>query len=135
MKISTLVCTFLLLFGASLAAAESLPIVEIHGVLPNQSVFKDARRGKPLVLQSEKDAAKYFDGEALKSLNKQVDFEKRKVLVFAWRGSGGDRLSFEVAKSRFEPVTFRIRLGRTRDLRSHLRVFSLRAKGKWSMAK
>jgi hypothetical protein len=135
MKISMLICTFLLLFGAPLAAAESLPIVEIRNVVPNQSVFKDARRDKPLVLQSEKDTAKYFGDKALKSLKKQVDFEKRKVLVFAWRGSGGDRLSFEVAKSRFEPVTFRILPGRTRDLGQHLRVFSLRAKGKWSVAK
>ena len=77
----------------------------------------------------------YFSEDALAALTKQVDFEQRVVLVFAWRGSGQDRLSYSVAESFPEQVFFEYKPGRTKDLRPHVYVFALRANVKWRMPK
>ena len=95
--------------------------------------FKAASRKKPLIIRSEQDAAKHFSKEALAKLKKQVDFKRQFVLVFAWRGSGQDRLRYNVAKSFPERVFFRYKPGRTRDLRPHIYVFALRSNVKWTV--
>jgi len=109
------------------------PIKALKGVKPNPSVFKAAKRKKPLVIKTEKVAARYFSKNALAKLTKQVDFKQQFVLVFAWRGSGGDRLNYSVAESYPEQVFFKIKPGRTRDLRPHLHVFVLRSNVKWTV--
>ena len=87
---------------------------------------------QPIVLKSEDDAAKYFGKDALETLGKDVDFKKQFVLVFAWQGSGGDKLSFAVAESFPEQIFFSLQPGLTRDLRTHTHVYALRSNVKWS---
>jgi hypothetical protein len=109
------------------------PIVAIKGVEPNPKAFETAKRGAPLVLRSKEEAAAYFAEEALAALTKQVDFEQQFVLVFVWRGSGQDRLSYAVAESFPEQIFFTLTPGRTRDLRPHVHVYALRSNVKWTM--
>jgi hypothetical protein len=113
---------------------KTLPIDEIRGLRPEPAVFKAAQRGKPIELRSGEEAQKFFTGDALESLKKQVDFAQQFVLIFAWRGSGQDKLKYDVAESYPEQVTFRVIPGRTRDLRPHVHVFSLRSNVRWSVA-
>ncbi len=127
-------CLIVLLAVAATAAKEDKtlpPIKQLTGLKPAASVFKATTRGKPLVIKSEKDAAKHFAGDDLAKLKKQVDFKKQVVLLFAWRGSGQDRLQFDVAESFPEQIHFRLKPGRTRDLRSHVKVYVLRSNVKW----
>lgn len=119
--------------AAANAAME--PIEEIKNATPNDSVFQDAARGKPLEIRSAEDAAKYFSDKNLAALKASVDFEKQVVLVFAWRGSGQDKLTYDVAESFPEQISFAIKPGRTRDLRPHVHVFALRSNVKWSVKK
>ena len=63
----------------------------------------------------------------------KVDFKKQIVLVFAWRGSGGDKLEYQILESFPEQIPFSLRPGVTDDLRSHSRVFALRSNVKWSV--
>jgi hypothetical protein len=107
------------------------PIVEV-AVTPNGTAFEAAERTKPIEIRSKEDAAKYFSGKSLKLLSK-IDFKKQIVLVFAWRGSGGDRLDYVVAESYPEQIFFTLTGGRTRDLRSHTAVYALRSNVKWSV--
>jgi len=107
------------------------PIQAIKGVTPKPSIFRAATRNKPLSIRSEEDAAAHFPQTALATLKKQVDFTQQTVLVFAWRGSGQDRLTYAVAESFPEQVFFKFRPGRTRDLRPHMRIFALRSNVKW----
>jgi hypothetical protein len=119
---------------ATSEAEETLPpIKQLTGLSPARSVFVAAARGKPIVIKSNKDAAKHFTGDNLAKLKKQVDFKSQFVLVFAWRGSGGDRLTFDVAESFPEQVSFHLKPGRTRDLRSHVAIHVLRSNVKWQM--
>ena len=108
------------------------PIVAIK-VAPEMSVFKNSNFNKPIVVKSKEEAAKHFGKKAVASLVKAVDFKKQFVLIFAWRGSGGDQLNYTVAESFPEQITFSRQFGRTRDLRSHAKVFALRSNVKWSV--
>jgi len=120
-----------LLFAASVWADE--PITKIEGVQPKPAAFKPGGAKKPLMIKSGEDAAKHFDAENLAALKKKVDFSKQTVLLFAWRGSGQDRIEYTVLESFPEQIHFSYHPGRTRDLRSHAKVFVLRSNVKWSM--
>ncbi len=116
---------------AGVASAQE-PIVPIK-VAPENSIFKNSSFNKPIVVKSKEEAAKHFSKEAVATLVKAVDFKKQFVLVFAWRGSGGDQLNYTVAESFPEQISFSRKFGRTRDLRSHAKVFALRSNVKWSV--
>ena len=132
-------CTAAILhFGLTQNMADEKPdpkipsIKAVQKVQPNPSVFKAAKRMKPLVIRSREDASKHFSKKALDALTKQVNFKQQFVLIFAWRGSGQDKLTYNVAESYPEQIRFIHKRGRTRDLRPHVKVFALRSNVKWS---
>jgi hypothetical protein len=119
---------------ATHARAQNVPAIkEIASIAPEHSVFDAGAATRPLVLNSEKEASEHFSKDELAKLTREVDFSKQFVLVFAWRGSGGDRLSYTVAESSPEQVAFTLTRGRTRDLRPHLHIYALRTGVKWSV--
>jgi hypothetical protein len=107
------------------------PIVALK-VTPEKSVFKNSAWDKPIVIKSQDEAAKHFGKDALDVIAKKVDFKKQVVLVFAWQGSGGDKLDYQVFETFPEQISFALRPGLTRDLRAHAHVFALRSNVKWS---
>ncbi len=113
------------------APADAPAIREIGGVRPRPGIFDVASRIAPLVLRSADEAARHFDAANAAALARQVDYARQAVLVFAWRGSGQDRLDAAVAESYPEQVFFTYRPGRTRDLREHVRIFALRKNVAW----
>jgi hypothetical protein len=118
---------------AGIATAQQA-VVELK-VTPEKSVFKDSAFHKPNVIKTKDDAAKHFGKDALDTIIKHVDFNKQIVLVFAWQGSGGDKLQYSILESFPEQVPFTRILGETDDLRSHTRVFALRSNVRWSVKK
>lgn len=124
-------------FATAVFAADSPaklpPIKAVKNAKPKKDVFKVASLKKPLMIKSEKEAAKHFTKDGLAKLKKQVDFGKQIVLVFAWKGSGQDRLTYDVLESFPEQVAFKYKRGRTRDLRPHVYVYVLRSNVKWSI--
>lgn len=124
------IATFCMLAGVASALE---PIVVVKAV-PEESTFKNSAWDKPIVIKSSEDAARHFSEDARKTLAKAVDFKKQFVLVFAWRGSGGDELSYNVAESFPEQIFFSLKRGRTRDLRRHSKVYALRSNVRWRVA-
>ncbi len=120
------------IFQMAGGALAQQPIVRIK-VTPEKHVFKDSTWNKPIVIKSQDDAAKHFSKEALDKLCKEVDFKKQFVLVFAWKGSGGDKLNYDVADSDPEQISFALRSGVTDDLRSHTLVYALRSNVRWDV--
>ena len=116
---------------AGVASAQQA-IVELK-VMPEKSVFKDAKWNKPIVIKSADDVAMHFGKDAQDAIAKAVDFKKQIVLVFAWQGSGGDKLEYKILESFPEQVPFSMQLVLTRDLRQHSRVFAIRSNVKWSV--
>jgi hypothetical protein len=118
---------------APATAAAILPIRELQGVTANDSAFKVSGSTKPLVLKSEKDATDYFTKEELAKLTQQVDFKSQIVLLFAWQGSGQDKLDYTIAESYPEQIRFSFTPGRTKDLRPHFYIYTLRSNVVWSV--
>ena len=112
------------LFLSAVAAADD-PIVRID-VSPNRDIFDAASRTEPLQLESAEVAAEHFGEEELAALNESVDWENQIVLIFAWRGSGQDRLTYDILESFPEQIVFHYHPGRTRDLRPHVYVLRMR---------
>ena len=100
---------------------------------PEKSVFKNSAWNKPIVIKSQDEAAKHFGKDALQTIARKVDFKKQIVLVFAWQGSGGDKLEYSILESFPEQIPFSLRPGVTDDIRSHSRVFALRSNVRWSV--
>jgi len=121
------IAAFCMLAGA---APAQTPIDAIK-VVPEASVFKNSTWDKPIIIKSNTDAARHFSKDALNTLETTVDFKKQFVLVFAWRGSGRDELSYSVAESYPEQIFFSLKRGRTRDLRRHTKVYALRSNVRW----
>ena len=111
--------------------AESVAVREIKKVKPKENVFVDGTAVKPLVVHDQASAKKYFTKEGVAEIKKTVDLKKQVVFIFAWRGSGQDEMDFSVMKSDPPQVVFDYRRGRTRDLRSHTKVYVLRDDLQW----
>lgn len=116
-----------------------LPLVGIANDAQNDSAVKeldlkglkrDFPKGKidmPAAIASVEELAKAFPEEDLQGrLKKEVDFTKQKLVFFAWSGSGGDRMAFQVEKGEKAPaVVFQYTRGLTRDLRSHFHLYAV----------
>jgi len=71
-------------------------------------------------------AKEFADDAARDAVKKQVDFAKEKVVVFAWAGSGQDRLTPElVTDGKQVKATFAYKVGATDDFVRHGRVFAV----------
>ena len=128
------IASFLTILGGLVAApANQEAITELKDLRAEEAVFTDASSTKPVVLNSVKDVSKYFDEEALAAISKTVDFEKQIVLLFAWKGSGQDRLQYVVKETLPEEIMFSHKPGRTRNLRLHVKAYVLRSNVKWAV--
>ncbi len=114
-------CVAALMLASSFAAGDDKAAVKEISTKELKLVFP--KRGKataPAEIKSADDLAK---NESLKgaadAINKQVNFDKEKVVFFAWAGSGQDRITPDATA----PGTFTYTRGRTRDLRRHLHLF------------
>ena len=84
-----------------------------------------------MVITNKKAAGKYFAKEELAKLLKAVDLKEQVVFIFAWRGSGQDRMDYTIMKSLPIQVEFEYQPGRTRDLRPHTKVYAINHQVKW----
>lgn len=73
------------------------------------------------------------DDDTRKRVAKLVDFKEQTLLVFAWQGSGGDKLDFVVLESFPEQIRFTVTPGKTFDLRQHVHLYAVRKNVKWSV--
>jgi hypothetical protein len=87
---------------------------------------------KPTEITSADDLKKTFPvKEVADTIAKDVDFDKQKLLFFAWASSGQDKIIPGDVKD--GAVVFGYKRGLTRDLRSHYHLFALPKDLKWSV--
>ena len=106
-------------------------IVEFKKIGLLEKAFQEAERGKPFHIDSLEQAEKYLDEKSLERVKEHIDFEERHLLMFAWSGSGQDKMVVEVMESYPEQLRFILQRGRTRDLRSHAKLYSIRKNVIW----
>ncbi len=140
--LTALTCVALLLTACAAATTKPAALNAEPAALPpayavpsqlGDKVFEDASLEQPRVLRSLDDARPYYDKEGLARLEQLVDFVRQHILLFAWSGSGQDKLTYEVLESAPEQIAFKYEPGRTRDLRRHVYAFALRNDVTWMM--
>ncbi len=83
--------------------------------------------GKATEIASEADLTKTFpEEEAQKLIKKEVNFERQKLLYFAWSGSGQDRMNVDVKEEGGKKeIVFTFLPGRTKDYRPHFHLYAV----------
>lgn len=100
---------------------------------PKIGVKKGAQPADAAKITSKAELEQLIADEPTReALAKIVDFEKSYLLIFAWAGSGGDKIAGADEKGE---AVFTVTRGKTKDLRQHLRVFAVAKDAKWSVAK
>jgi hypothetical protein len=116
-----------MLFAGSLAlAADDKPAVKELATKDLKLTFPKAGKAtEPTLITSAEDVAKSpVVGGAADEIKKQVNFEKEKLVVFAWGGSGGDKLASDLKTSdKRMTAVFTLTRGLTRDFRQHIHLF------------
>lgn len=130
MRLSALLAV---LFAASLAACQEKGKDEKDKPAVKEIPTKDLKltfpeKGKatePTTIASAEDLAKNeVVGKAADELKKQVDFAKEKLVVFAWGGSGGDKLATDLKTAdKKQTAVFTLTRGLTRDFRQHFHLY------------
>ena len=135
---STICFVIVALISASTFAAKGThldtSLSPLKDVAPNKLVFKGANRLVPKQIKTAEDIVKYFGKEQAKVIGKKVDLKRQMIFVFAWRGSGGDRLIYDLAKSNPPIYQFHFVHGETDDLRKHAYVYVAGLKAKWTVS-
>ena len=105
--------------GLSAGEVGKLREIDAKGVKVD---FEKGRVSKPKVIASADDLDKAIpEADAIK---KQVNFTKEKLLLFAWGGSGGDKLTPKLSDEG-KTAVFTFKAGLTRDFRRHVHLFAL----------
>jgi hypothetical protein len=121
-------CTLVaMLFTCSVAlAADDKPIVKEIPTKDLKLVFpKSGKATEPTIFTAADDVAKSpVVGGAADEIKKQVNFEKEKLVVFAWGGSGGDKLATDITTAdKKTTAVFTLTRGLTRDFRQHIHLY------------
>jgi hypothetical protein len=105
--------------------------ITVAGKLPQVRGLFD----KPTQITTEKELEKSIpDKDTRAAILKKVDLKKEHLVLFAWGGSGGDRLGFTVSKDG-KTVTFTRTQGLTDDLRYHVKLFAIPKGAKYKVGK
>ena len=108
-------------------------IVEIAVDKADKIETKGGKATAPTAVTSDKELEKAIpDEDTRKRIAKLVDFKEQVLLVFAWEGSGQDKIEYVVLESFPEQIRFSYKPGATDDLRRHVKLFALRNNVKWS---
>lgn len=116
-------------FGSVCVATEAKPFtpLDLKDIKTVQPKEGDAL--KPTEIKSAEELSKspLFGAGAAEKLGKLVNFEKEKLVVFAWRGSGQDAVTgvLMVAEGKKATASFTYKPGLTRDLREHFQAFAV----------
>jgi len=89
---------------------------------------KEGKATEPATVKTAEELKKNpVVGQSADEIAKQIDFAKQNLLVFAWAGSGQDRITASIgAGSDGKPIVYvELLPGKTFDLREHVRLFAV----------
>lgn len=125
------------LFATVALAEDKKPVQPITAIATEKDDKIETKGGKatePVKVTSAAELEKAVPDEATRTrLAKLVDFKSQVLLIFAWQGSGQDKLDFVVLESYPEQVPFTYTPGKTKDLRTHVHLYAVRSNVKWSV--
>ena len=133
-----LLATALLFTVVAIAPADDKKLSDPITAIANDKDDKIETEGgsptKPVAIRDEESLKKAIPDEATrKRIAKLVDFKEQKLIIFAWQGSGQDKLDYTILESYPEQIPFTFTPGKTDDLRRHVHLFVVRENVSWSV--
>lgn len=109
----------------------------IQSILENKEAKTSMDKLKAAIsVKSLEDALQHLSRATIETLADKIDFDKQQLLIFAWEGSGQDRIFGRTAKAKDELTTrFHYTPGSTEDLKTHVQVYSIPKDIEWSVFK
>jgi hypothetical protein len=97
------------------------------------SIKAEGKATEPMHIKDAKKLADVFSvKEEQAAIAKEVDFTKESLVVFAWSGSGGDKVT---PGGNDKEVKFTFVPGLTRDFRPHVHLFAIPKDAKLTVLK
>lgn len=97
----------------------------IQSILRNEETKTTIEKlNAPIILNSMEEALKHLTRDSMERIAEVVDFEKQQVVVFAWQGSGQDRLNGHLVSPK-DGANFQYTPGRTKDLKTHSTIYAM----------
>ncbi|WP_439626903.1 hypothetical protein [Gemmata sp.] len=123
----TCVILALSLFAAAAGAEEKPTVREIPTADLKVTFPEQGKAGVPTVIETADDLAKSpVLKDAAGAIAKVVDFKTEKLVLFAWAGSGQDKLTLAAKEAGTATVLVtEYAPGRTRDLRQHVKLYAV----------
>ncbi len=126
-----------LLIAFGFASAEDKPKTGLVVPIPLDKADKvEAKSGewdRPHPISDADDLKKFVpDAATRKKVMDAIDFKTHVLLVFAWQGSGGDRLAAAVTEDVPQEVRFALKAGATDDTRQHVQLFAVKKEARWT---
>jgi hypothetical protein len=111
----------LALAGQDKPAVKEIPTKDLKVKFPE----KGGKATEPAEIKTAEELAKSpVAGGAADEIKKQVNFDKEKLVVFAWGGSGGDKLATDLKTAdKKTSAVFTLTRGLTRDFRQHIHLY------------
>lgn len=125
----------LALFGIALAQ-DKPKVGKVMPITLDKADKIDVKSGewdKPYPVTADDDLKKFIsDAPTRKKVLDAVDFKTHVLLVFAWQGSGGDRIAAAIAEDAPENVRFILKAGATDDVRQNIQLFAVPKEMRWT---
>jgi hypothetical protein len=125
------IAAVVLLLGVSIihAADEKKkpePVVAIERDAKDDFGKLGGKVAEPTVVTTEKELETAIPDETTRNrIAKLIDFKTQTLLIFAWKGSGKDKLGVLVQESEPPTLAFSYERGLTKDLRSHVYLYAI----------
>jgi hypothetical protein len=125
------------LAGIGIALAEDKPkpgpVVAIPLEATDKVSVKSGDWDKPHPIAADDDLKKFItDAPTRKKILESVDFNTHVLLLFAWQGSGGDRVAAKIVEEAPKEVRFTMKAGATDDIRQNVQLFAVAKETRWT---
>ena len=112
--------------GSLAVVADEKPAVKEIDTKDMKLAFpRGGKQDTPTTITSAEDLAKNaVTKDAADDIKKKIDFAKEKLVVFAWGGSGGDKIAADLKTAdKKSTAEFSLTRGLTRDFRMHIHLY------------
>ena len=115
-----------LVVGSLAAAADEKPAIKELDTKDLKLTFPRGGKGtEPTVVATAEELKKNgVVAQSADEIAKKIDFAKEKLVIFAWGGSGGDKLAPDLKTAdKKTTAEFALTRGLTRDFRQHIHLY------------
>jgi len=108
-------------------------VIEIPLGATDKVAVKSGDWDKPHPISADDDLKKFIsDAPTRKKVLGAIDFQTHVLLLFAWQGSGGDKIAAKIVEETPQEIRFTMKAGATDDIRQNVQLFAVAKETRWT---